>query len=119
MKTIELLNYINVICIWGMALSLVWAVAKMKFSLYRCFARLAFHKDPSCFNWLMNNKHYLLSILAIAFLISLSLGLLSQANLGLIEIRTEFTIGCTIGVWLMLCPIIVLLFIKTLKSTPN
>lgn len=110
MSTIEYLNYVNIFFIWALALSLVWILSRMRYSFYKCIVRLKYHGDPQCYNWLMAHKYYIYSFIAVILLLCLSLFLLVQTYNGMVKIRTEFTVGTSIGLFFILNPLILSLF---------
>lgn len=110
MNSLEILGYINVMAIWAQICVFTAVIAKMKFSLYRCFARKIFQHDDSCLEWLKEHKFYIFAHIQVLLLMVLSFYLLSQINTGLIHLRTTAGIVISICVWLNFCPIINLLY---------
>jgi len=115
MTGFEVLHLVNVLTIWALALALMWIVGKMKFSVYKCFARLVFHKDRSCVDWLMLHKHYLYCLVVAWLLLFLSLGLLSQLYEGMVRIRREYTIIASACIFGFFVPLILTLFHRAYK----
>lgn len=112
---IVILNYINIFYIWGDALCLVWIVSRMEYDFKECV--LAFrNKKSECYQYLMDNKYYLVAIPLIFVLVLLSVGLLSQAYTGMVKIRSELTISMSILNFILTPCLFMLFFLKLYKK---
>lgn len=110
MTKIEIIQLVNILCIWGLAVSLMWIRGKMKYSIWECLIKKYVYHKTECFDWLMERQYYIWFTIATPLLLLLSVFLLSQLDLGLVRIRTEITLYTSIGVWFCICPGVLTLF---------